>query len=534
MLLNDTLYLSSSFTSLLIYSLLLLAIVGHITATYANYRNVPGPFLANFTNLWRLLTVWGRSSHNVYLALHKKHGDLVRIGPNCISIRKPDIIPSIYGIGKGYIKSDFYSVWQNIVNGERVASMVFTTDEAQHAAMKKPIAASYSLSTLKEFEPLIDSTTAVFLSRLDELFASSGKVCDLGTWLQWYAFDVIGELTFSKRLGFLEKARDVEGICQAVGNNFDHCSVLGQMPWLDLLTYKNPIYLRFFAKGGSNPVVGFGQRRLQERLDGSETGEDDQTKITDTALQERVLQGALPSKPDFLSRFLTVHEEQPDVVTDSRLLAYLFMNVNAGSDTIGATLRAVFYYLLKNPPTLSKLVEELSKAQRENKLTAPLPTWSECQSLPYLNAVIKEALRLNPALALPMERVIPPGPGIDINYVHLPPGTIVGINPWVLHRDPRIFGRDAETWRPERWLSNGDEDRIKYMDQHILTFGAGKRSCLGKNIAMLELTKLVPAMVLRYEMRLAEPDKSWRILNSWVVRQEGLDVLVEKRSKVIV
>lgn len=69
------------------------------------------------------------------------------------------------------------------------------TDEAVHARMKRPIASAYSLSTLEEFEPLIDSTTAVFLERLDELFAGTGKVCDLETWLQWYAFDVIRELT---------------------------------------------------------------------------------------------------------------------------------------------------------------------------------------------------------------------------------------------------------------------------------------------------------------------------------------------------
>lgn len=529
MILNDTLYLSSSFTPLLLYSILFLVVIGHITATYADYRNVPGPFLAQFTNLWRFFLVRGRSSHETYLRLHKKYGDLVRIGPKCISISKPDMIPTIYGIGKGYVKSDFYSVWQNIVNGERVASMVFTTDEAQHAAMKKPIAASYSLSTLKEFEPLIDSTTAVFLSRLDEMFANAGKVCDLGTWLQWYAFDVIGELTFSKRLGFLEKAKDVEGICESVGKNFDRCSVLGQMPWLDFLTYKNPIYLKFFSKPVSNPIIGFGQRRLQERLDGVDDIEDTDIDIADPALREKVLHGTLPSKPDFLSRFLTVHEEQPDVVTDSRLLAYLFMNINAGSDTIGSTIRGVFYYLLKNPRTLSKLNDELIAAHKSGKLTSPLPTWAECQNLPYLNATIKEAVRLNPALALPMERVVPPGPGLKIGYLDLPPGTIVGINPWVLQRETRIFGKDAEEWRPERWLTD-DTEHVKYMDHHILSFGAGKRSCLGKNIAMLELTKLVPALLLRYDFSLAEPEKSWRVINSWVVRQEGLEVLLKRRD----
>jgi len=436
------------------------------------------------------------------------------------------MIQSTYGIQKGYVKSNFYSVWQNMVNGKRTPSLVFTTDEAQHAMMKRPIAPAFSLSTLVEFEPLIDSTTAVFLSRLDELFASTGNTCDLGQWLQWYAFDVIGELTFSKRLGFLERAEDVEGICASVAANFDRCSVLGQMPWLDLLTYKNPIYQYSFAKPVSNPVVSFGQRRLQERLDG-EDGESAELDIADAALRQKVLHGTIPSKPDFLSRFLTLHEDQPDVVIDRQLLAYLFANINAGSDTIGSTVRAIFYHLLKNPRSLSDLVSELQQAQNAGKLTLPLPTWSECQSLPYLNAVVKEALRINPALSLPMERVVPAS-GLQIGFTTLAAGTVVGINPWVLHRDARIFGRDAAEWNPRRWLEN-DVEKIKYMDQHMLSFGAGKRTCLGKNIAMLELTKLVPALLMRYDMQLADPERGWKVINSWVIRQEGLEVIMSKR-----
>jgi cytochrome P450 len=522
--------LSPTMTHLFLYCFVFLFIFGHITFTYATHRNIPGPFLAQFTDLWRFLLVTGRSSQETYLKLHKKYGDLVRIGPNCISISKPDLIPSIYGIGKGYVKSDFYTVWQNIVNGKRVASMVFTTDEAQHAAMKKPIAASYSLSTLKEFEPLLDSTTAVFLSRLDELFASTGKVCDMSAWLQWYAFDVIGELTFSKRLGFLESAKDIDGIISSVSWNFDRCSALGQMPWLDSLTYKNPIYLRFFAKPVSNPILIYGRKLMEERVKGVDEDGRPEVEIKDPKLEEKVLHGTIPSKPDFLSRFLALHEEQPDVVTDNRLLAYLFMNINAGSDTIGSTIRAVFYYLLKNPESLQQLLEELQEAQMSGNLTIPLPTWAECQSLPYLNAVIKEALRLNPALALPMERIVPDGPGLKIGYHTLPPGTIVGMNPWVLQRDRRIFGEDAEEWNPGRWLSK-EEERVKYMDHHILSFGAGKRTCLGRNIAMLELTKLTPALLMRYEMKLARPEEKWRIINSWVVRQEGLDVVLKKRGE---
>ena len=71
-----------------------------------------------------------------------------------------------------------------------------------------------------------------------------------------------------------------------------------------------------------------------------------------------------------------------------------------------------------------------------------------------------------------------------------------------------------------RWIDT-DAERVKRMDQHILTFGAGKRTCLG-NIAMLEIHKLVPALVMRYEIRLPEPEPEpeWRVRNSWIVMQE--------------
>ena len=515
----STIYLVSS--TIILLSLYTLA------RSYYRLAHIPGPFLAKFTDLWRLLTVRRGDSHDAYLALHKRYGDFVRIGPNCVSISRPDTIPHIYGIQKGFIKSDFYTVWQNIVNGKRVPSLVFTTDEKDHSSKKRPIAQAYSLSTLLEFEGLVDSTTAVFLSRLDELYArDNGTPCDLGKWLGWYAFDVIGELTFSKRLGFLEQAHDVGGISGSIWDNFKKHAVLGQMPSLEWWTSKNPMYQRLSPKPVTSPIIRFGQERMQERLDGKGSDTAASSEIADPDLRAKVLHGTLPSKPDFLSRFLKLHEEQPEVVDQRQLLAYLFMNINAGSDTISATLRALIYHLLRTE-TMSKLRDELDQALKEGEITVPLPTWTECQRLPYLNACIKEALRLNPALALPLERVVPPS-GLQLDSTWFPPGTIVGINPWVLHRDRQIFGSDAEEWNPDRWLDL-DPAKTKYMEQHLLAFGAGKRTCLGKNIAMLELSKVVPALVLRYDIALKDRNRAWKITSAFAVKQDGLDVVLARR-----
>lgn len=74
------------------------------------------------------------------------------------------------------------------------------------------------MTSLVQFEPLVDSTTEALIHQLNERYAGKQRskgIADPGLWLQYYAFDVIGELTFSKRLGFVEKGEDVEGI---IGN----------------------------------------------------------------------------------------------------------------------------------------------------------------------------------------------------------------------------------------------------------------------------------------------------------------------------
>lgn len=103
-----------------------------------------------------------------------------------------------------------------VSNGQQLDSLFTTQDVAYHSKLRRAISNAYSLSTLVNFEPLVDSTTTIFLEELERRFASdkssSPAICDFGAWLQYYAFDVIGELTFSKRLGFVEGGADVDNI----------------------------------------------------------------------------------------------------------------------------------------------------------------------------------------------------------------------------------------------------------------------------------------------------------------------------------
>jgi hypothetical protein len=80
--------------------------VGVLVTAYFHHglNRYPGPFLARFTDLWRVVDVSHDHHEQTMIALHRQYGSVVRIGPNTVSISSPDYIPRIYGINKGYVK----------------------------------------------------------------------------------------------------------------------------------------------------------------------------------------------------------------------------------------------------------------------------------------------------------------------------------------------------------------------------------------------------------------------------------------------
>lgn len=223
---------------------------------------------------------------------------------------------------------------------------------------------------------------------------------------------------------------------------------------------------------------------------------------------ESSIETASLSKPDLLSKFLQAQTDRPEFMTQDKVLTMAVSMAFAGSETTAISLSSVFYYLLKNSRCMETLRKELDDKAKEGHFTDNehgVVTFTESQSLPYLDACIKEAFRLHPAPGLPLERVVPPQ-GMDIAGNFVKGGTIVGCNAWVIHRRPEIFGEDVEVFRPERWLVDESKDkdsedrRLKEMGGSMLHFGMGARTCIGKNISLLEIYKLVPSVLRRFEV----------------------------------
>ncbi|RSL51504.1 hypothetical protein CEP54_011364 [Fusarium duplospermum] len=450
--------------------------------------HIPGPFLASISDLWRLYIVWGRRPDIDHVKLHKRHGKLVRLGPNAISVSDPSAIRQIYGLASGFKKSDFYTVQQTLAKGRPLFTLFTSTDTKFHAKLRRSVSSAYAMSTL-----------------VDMRFKDQQEPCDFGKWLQFYAFDVIGELTYSKSIEWM----------------LDYASVVGQMPIIDSFLLKNPIRLflsRLGLIGSTTPMVTFARQRFSERVDLS-TGQEKSSSRIDASSTRR----------DFLSQFLEAHKKDPDFVTSERVLALTVANIFAGSDTTAISLRPVFYFLLKNPEELERLMIELDEQKRTRKFRRPdgLVDWEEARDLPVLGAVIKEALRIHPAAGLILERITPPQ-GVKILDKFIPWGTIIGCNAWTIHRDVSIFGSDPDKFRPLRWLEASPDQR-RLMDNCLFTFGAGSRTCIGKNISLLEIYKLIPALLMR-QLELPSEDSDWKLHNAWFVKQSDFFVRFKSRG----
>jgi len=96
---------------------------------------------------------------------------------------------------------------------------IFTTqDDDLHKQLKTPIAQLYNLSSVVQFEPFVDEVLGLLFEQLDKRFVEQKKVCNLGDWIQFFALDVMGEISFSERYGFLETGADVQGIIKSIWN----------------------------------------------------------------------------------------------------------------------------------------------------------------------------------------------------------------------------------------------------------------------------------------------------------------------------
>jgi cytochrome P450 len=188
-------------------------------------------------------------------------------------------------------------------------------------------------------------------------------------------------------------------------------------------------------------------------------------------------------KRDMLGHFLSkgLSQEQAEVESNVQILA--------GSDSTATVLRITLMFLIASPDAYAKLRTEIDDAVAAGNISHPVVTYAEAMKLPYLDAVIWEGMRLWPPLIGFLTKLAPKG-GDTVNDIFYPEGTEICVCPMGVGRHKDIFGEDADIFRPDRWTEADAAARNKYERTTEVVFGSGRFTCLGKNIAMIELHKV--------------------------------------------
>lgn len=490
------------------------------TGVFTPLRKIPGPLAARFTRLWFTHRVSKATFQHENVALHRKYGPLVRLGPNYVSFDDPATVKVVYGITSKFPKSNWYNSF--MLPGKDSYTLFGDQNMRRHSETRRGLQNVYSMSSLVSYEAYVDQCADLFAARLADVAASRQPVADMAHWFQAYAFDVIACITFSGRIGFLDAGEDIMGMIGQLKELMVYASVVGMFPLAHEWLFDVSARLGLFGSRARKTQVGFLQRRLATR--------GQERKLRDAEANVREKAGGAPR--DFVDRLWDKHDEDPEKVSKYHVFITALSNLTAGSDTTASTLGGLLYFLLANPRVLAKLKEEIADFTAAGQLSER-PKFKEAQQMPYLEVVLKESLRLHSAVGLPLWRVVPEG-GVEIAGQFIPAGTNVGVNSWVAHRNKQVWGDDAEVFRPERWLEAqaeadaGRRERLQRMEAYYLPFGLGSRTCIGRHISTLEIVKLVPRLLRDFDFELDTSSAGMTCDSYWFVLPKDLSVRVRK------
>ncbi|PTB68611.1 cytochrome P450 [Trichoderma citrinoviride] len=473
---------------LLAGGLISLFVVGRILQ-FARLRSFKGPFLTNFTNFPHRRALFRQKAHEYYAEVCEQYA---RVAPNLLITSDPDVWIHVNN-KPGYKRSDWYYTACRI---EYQRDNVFSqTDNKKHEQRRKQMAPGYSGRENLDLEISVDQCLQEFIDLIRSKYVSTeAKIVpvDMAKKVQFFALDVISGVGLGKTFGMLKSDTDVESYLQSAeeGLRIANFSLAIGLSWIAQARFLG----RFIApspkdKNGFGKMMATCFRYVDER----------EASSTD-------------KRSDMLASFIRHGIHGADLKTEA------LEQIVAGSDTTSSAIRIIFLHIITNPRVYAKLQKEIDEAVRDGRAPREgIITHSQTKQLPYLQATIREAMRVMPPVANIFSRDIPPqGDTVRVKGqdVFLPGGANIGYSAYAMHRSHEIYGDDAKAFRPERWFEE-DQDKLAVMLRtNELIFGHGKYQCLGKPVAQVEIGKVVFELLRYFDIAIMHPDKPWEAENA--------------------
>ncbi|PSN67771.1 isotrichodermin C-15 hydroxylase [Corynespora cassiicola Philippines] len=472
-----------------------------------------GPFLWRASRLPYMRAVW--SGHFPYeiQALHARYGEVVRVAPNELSFMSPTAWDDIYSNRDGANPEAFRKseLWHGNPEGG-TTSIFVTPDLKAHSRIERFMDPAFTDRAVLQQEPIIRDYITTCIKKLRERMSLNGRTTiNIVDWLNFTLFDIIGDLCFGQSFGCLEK-------CEYEGW-MDQMAASIKLHYLSINLRYYPIVNNLLK-----PLAGFliPKEIIKQHMAYRQSATE--------KLNRRLSPDTVIDRPDIASKLIrSEHPEQrltPDEVT---LNSMLF--INAASETTATALTGAINNLIQNPESLSALEFEVRGFSSSSDLTL-----QALSGLPYLNAVLKEALRMCNPNPIGHMRITPPDGGI-VSGQFVPGNTMLTIQPVALSYSPKYF-HEPESWRPERWLHEAETNlKSPYYHDHrrgVRAFGWGPYNCAGEPLGWAWMRLLLATIIWTFDLKKADTPNSsiaWDKQDVFaIVIKHRLDVALTERT----
>ncbi|KAK3337578.1 cytochrome P450 [Cercophora scortea] len=433
--------------------------------------------------------------------IHKKYGPIIRVNPDELSIHDPDFYNELY-VAESTRRTNAYDIFCKGIDFD--GSHLLTADHDLHRRRRKPLEPFFSRMGISRLQPMLAEVALHLETRIRDL-KGSNTVIRLDHAFSAFSGDIIGRICLNSHdetgggggrfLDDPDFSPDWYNVIHAIVRSIP---LFTGFPWLVRVVSLIPerVLLWAYPRGQMfNIFKDRAKRHIRRamksttktgaKVDNEEHSEDDAS-----SLFHHIVNSDMPESER----------------SEERLAKEAQVLLGGGTASTARTIGFASFYIITRPKVRSRLEAELR--QPMSGWPAKVPIWAELDKLPFLQAIIKESLRLSYGVMHRLPRVSPDVPIQYKNYT-IPTGIPVGMSAYLMHSDPVVFPSPGE-FIPERWIVGEGMGNMAAMNKSYVPFCRGSRNCLGMNLAMAEMS-LILAVLFRPngpEFELFETDES--------------------------
>ncbi len=450
-------------------------------------REVPGPRgLASLATNWKFMRATGLP-HNTIQQVVREHGDVARLniaGHILYIVSNPDLIQEVFvkrvqEFHKPGVGSDKPRLLTHFLGDG-----ILTADHENWRPQRKLI---QPLMHTKQIESYADTMTR-FGERLIQQW-QHGSQRDIHADMTQVTMEIIAATMFDAPTDSATQVQDAVKLGQAIA----------------VAEITQPIELGgWFVRKKAENI-----RHVNEQLD----------SVVQYLLEERRMNSD-KERNDLLTLLMNTTDENGKPVSYSFIRNNILTLFVAGHETTANSLTWAFYYLAKNPQIAEKLYHEL-----DTVLAGRAATLADLPHLPYTLMVVKEAMRIEPAVSA-LTRYITDD--TELGGYRLQGDSTIFIPIYQVHHDARWWSQ-PDVFNPERFAPEEEAKRHKYA---YMPFGGGPRVCIGNHFAMMEGHILLATIASRFKVTLADTHEPEPIRLITTFPRHALNVTVEQREPV--